>query len=293
MPSDTATTDDEFPTIAGNLYARWTLDCLTEIAYAISTDAISRPQLYQSDDIPDDLVPLRMSYGTAPHFPNSTQRQAMMMPILGSSDGFKGAGSQSSFQIARRKFVDACAAFAEQASQIEGSILEDRIRSSAKILRAHFHGIRGKSFLLSEKQIQALFDITVRTLKAPGVTKIFGIGHLEPEWPMDSTDPNGAKLVENLGSALSLSGNNRLTFTDFLLLQRVAQEGSHTIRLLLSGDPLSDKDITSLIGRGYMWGTSLRELPGVTQPVPQSAAMTQFPRAPQRATAQSPQVRTR
>jgi hypothetical protein len=276
MASASATTIDEFPTTAGTLYARWTLDCLAEISYAISKDAISRPQLYQSDDIPDDLVTLRMSYGTAPHFPNSTQRQAMMIPILGPSDGLStGASTQSSFQIARRQFVDACAAFAEQASEVEGSILEDRVRSSAATLRAHFQGMRGKSFRLSVHQINALFEIAIGTLHAPGVTKVFGIGHIEPEWPFNSMDPNGAKLVESVGIALSLSGYCKLTFTDFLLLQRIAQEGSEAIHVLLSVDPLSDKDLKSLIRRGYTWGASLREAPGCAQYVPQGAIAAQ------------------
>ena len=200
MEANSATTDKEFPAAAGNLYAHWTLNCLAEISYAISNDAVGRPQLYQSDDIPDDLVAIRMSYGTTPHLPNSAQRQAMITPILGPSDGSRagtmtGAVSQSSFQIARRKFVDACAAFAQQASDIEGGILEDRVRSSAATLRAHFEGIRGKSFRLTAQQISALFGITTRILKSPGVTKVFGIGH---------TSRHG-RLAQWIRTALSLS----------------------------------------------------------------------------------------
>jgi hypothetical protein len=295
MPSaSSATTDDEFPTVAGNLYARWALDCLADIAYAISTDAIARPQLYQSDDIPDDLVTLRMSYGTAPHFPNATQRQAMMMPILGPSDGLRrGASSQSSFRIARRNLLDACAAFAEQASDIEESILEDRIRSCAGTLRAHFQGIRGKSFRLSAQQINALFEVALRILKTSGITKVFGIEHIEPEWPFNSMEPNGAKFVESVGIALSLTGNCKLTFTDFLSLQLIAREGSQAIHALLSVDPLSGKELKALIRRGYTWGASLREASGGSQNVPQPTPVAQTQMNPQRATLPRPQVAPR
>src|SRR5215472_16650573 len=115
--------DEEFPEIAAKLYGQWTLDCLGDISYAIVNDAVARPQLYQSDDIPDDLVALRMSYGSTPNLPNSMQRQAMMVPILGQSDGrtsgaASGGRTTSSFQVARRKFVDACAAFAQHATDI-------------------------------------------------------------------------------------------------------------------------------------------------------------------------------
>jgi hypothetical protein len=124
--------DEEFPEIAAKLYGQWTLDCLGDISNAIANDVVARPQLYQSDDIPDDLVTFRMSYGTASHFPNPTQRQAMMAPILGQSDGrasgaTSGSGIKSSFQIARKKFVDACAAFAQYASDIERSVLEEEV----------------------------------------------------------------------------------------------------------------------------------------------------------------------
>jgi hypothetical protein len=297
--SASATTDDKFPTMAGNLYARWTLDCLAEIAYAISADAIYRPQVYQSDDIPDELVNLRMSYGTAPHLPNSSQRQAMMIPILGPSDGLRtAASSQSSFQMARRKFFEACAGFARHASDVERSILEDQVRFSAAILRAHFEGIRGKSFRLSTQQINDLFEIALRTLKAPGVTKVFGIGHIAPEWPFNSMDSNGAKLVESVGIALSLSGNCKLTFTDFLLLQRIAREGSQAIHVLLSVDLLSDEELKSLIKRGYTWHASLREVPGGSAAAvaqsqmnnPQRAPLPQSQTNPQRAILPQPQM---
>ena len=290
MDGASAASSDEFPAVAGNLYAQWTLDCLVDISYAISQDAISRPELYQSDDIPDEIVTLRMSYGTAPHLPNTPQRQAMMMPILGPSDGLwtgqmMPARSTSSFQIARRKFVDACAAFAQQASDIEGPILEDRVRSAAATLRGHFHGMRGKTFGLSVHQMKASFDIAIRILKSPGISKVFGVGHIDPGWPLHSTDPNGAKLVEFVGTALS--GVQKVTFTDFLLLQRIAEEGAQSIQVLLSADHhLSDQELKSVINRGYIWGADLREVwPVATQYAPPSAAVAQPQAMAQRAMA--------
>ena len=78
-----------FPAFVGHLYAIWTLDCLEEIGYAVSVDFITRPHLYLGDDIPDQIVQLRMTYGTEAQFPNTAQRQAMMMPVFGRSDGLK------------------------------------------------------------------------------------------------------------------------------------------------------------------------------------------------------------
>lgn len=284
-----AATDEEFSVAAGDLYAHWTLNCLPEISYAVSNDAVARPQLYKSDDIPDDLVTMRMSYGTTPRLPNAEQRQAMITPILGPSDGSRSgmmmaAVSQSSFQIARRKFVDACTAFAQQATHVEGEILEERVRSSAETLRAHFQGIRGKSFRLTVQQINALFDIATHILKSPGITKVFGIEHIESTWPLKSMDPNGATFIESAGTTLPMSGDWKLTFTNFLLLQRLAREGSQAIHVLLSVDSLSDKELELLIGKGYTWGASLREASLSAQYPPQpttgSQAQMTRPRAP-------------
>lgn len=275
--------DNRFPAEAGNLYALWTLDCLADITYAVSNDAISRPQLYQ-DDIPDDLVILRMAYGTARELPNSAQRQAMMLPILGPSDGLTTGAvttpSGQDFQTARTNFVDACAAFAQQASEAQRAMLEDRIRFSAATLRTHFEGVYGKSFALSLKQMSDLSDLVLPILKSPGVTKVFSINDIDPGWPFESADLDGAKLIEAIGAGLALSGDYRFTFAEFLSLQRVAQEGSAAIEALLSGEAPSvsggapsGKELWSLIRRGYIWGESLREMPARSQNGSQAATV--------------------
>ena len=121
------------------------MDCLVEIAYAISIDFITRPQLYLSEDIPDPIVDLRMTWGTAVAFPNTAQRQVMMMPIFGRSDGLRpdaGTGS-APFHIARKKLIDACVAFSERAVDTGVPMLEERVRSALVPLQAHFQRLRG------------------------------------------------------------------------------------------------------------------------------------------------------
>jgi hypothetical protein len=55
----------------------------------------------------------------------------------------------------------------------------------------------------------------------------------DARWPFDSVDPNGAKLVENIGLTLTLPPDCKLSYTRFILLQRVAQEGGRTLSLAL------------------------------------------------------------
>jgi hypothetical protein len=252
---------DDFPQLIGHLYATWTLDCLIEIGYAVSVDFITRPQLYLSEDIPDPIVDLRMSYGTDPRFPNTAQRQAMMMPVFGRSDGLRPDASTGTapFHVARKKLVDACIAFSERVVDTGIAMLEERVRSAIVPLRAHFEAFRGKSIQLTTQQMNAISNTVVSILQSPDVAKVFSVSPPESGWPFDSDDPNGAKLVENAGSVLPLPQECKVGYTKFILLQRVAREGVQALSLVLTTNPSSEEQLLALISKVYTWGTSLRD----------------------------------
>jgi hypothetical protein len=254
-----SSTGDPFLQLVGDLYTRWTFDCLTEIGYAVAVDFITRPQLYQADDIPDAIVDLRMQYGTSNYFPNGAQRLAMMNPIFGRSDGWRpdATSSTSSFYIARKKLIDAAIAFSERAVDSGVSMLEDRVRSALVPLRAHFDGLRGKSIRLSAQQIRTESTTVVGILTAAGVARVFSVLPAETGWPLTSNDPNGAKLVEAAGNVLTLAPDCKMSYTKFILLQRVAVEGGRALTTTLN--PASDDNLANLISQLYSWGTSLRD----------------------------------
>src|SRR3954471_2351336 len=130
MPTaKSAASSGNFGTLVGRLYSIWTLDALVEIGYAISTHFITRPQLYLSDDIPDAIVDIRMSWGTDARFPNTAQRLVLMTPIFGRSDGLAPDASTGAapFHVARKKLVDACIAFSERAVDTGIAMLKDRV----------------------------------------------------------------------------------------------------------------------------------------------------------------------
>jgi len=256
-----AASSNDLSALISRLYAEWSLDCLVEIGYAISVDFVTRPQLYLSDDIPDRIVQLRTSYGTDAQFPNTAQRQAIMAPIFGRSDGLKPDASTASapFHIARKKFLDACVAFSERAVDSGISMLEERVRSAVVPLRAHFQGLAGKSIRLTGNQMKAISDTVDGILVAPGVAKVFSVSAADPKWPFDSDDSNGAKLVEIAGSTLTLPPECKLGYTKFILLQRVAQEGARTLPLVLGANVQDEKELLGLISQAYTWGTSLRD----------------------------------
>jgi hypothetical protein len=259
---DTAKSSPEtFSTLVGDLYSRWTLDGVTEIGYAVSVDMIVRPQLYQSDDIPEAVVALRMSYGTAAETPNTAQRLAMMTPIFGRSDGMKPDAStaSSSFHVARKKLVDAAIAFSERAVDTGVAALADRVRSALVPLRSHFEGLNGRSFRLSYQQIKAESSNVINLMTSSGIARVFGVSAADKAWPLGSNDPNGAKLVEAAGAALALAPDYKMGYTKFILLQRVALEGGRALTTVFGTPPDSEKDLSTLVSQLYLWGTSLRD----------------------------------
>lgn len=64
------------PTFLADMYARWTLDCLIEIAHAVSIDYFSSPEYYQGEDTPDEIVDL------CGGFPKGDQRHLMAGAIF-------------------------------------------------------------------------------------------------------------------------------------------------------------------------------------------------------------------
>jgi hypothetical protein len=255
------------------LYEIWTLDCLIEIAYAVSTDFVARPQLYLGGTIPAAIVDLRMSWGTDAGFPNGVQRQAMMLPIFGRSDGLMPDTSTgtATFHVARRKLIDACIAFSERAVDSGIAMLLERVRSALVPLRAHFEALAGqegqpgKSLeLTATRQMFPIADVAVSILLSPDVAKVFGVGPADSRWPFGSTNPDGAKLVESIGAKLTLPQECKLSYTKFILLQRVAQEGARSLPLVLTTDPSVEQELLALVTQVYSWGTSLRDYQQMT-----------------------------
>src|SRR5437773_4292122 len=78
----------------GLMYKRWTLDCVVNIAYAVSLDFSQRPELYQEvgNATADKLTQLQSDVGYEANFPNVNTRQILMSPIFGESDGH-GSGN--------------------------------------------------------------------------------------------------------------------------------------------------------------------------------------------------------
>ena len=261
------TTSTDIERKLGMMYFRWTLDCIVELAYAVSNDFVARPRFYQDDDIPKGILNLRMSYGTNPSLPNTQQRELIFSPILGNSEcgmpdnGMNG--SQSAFYKARKKLIEAAVVYSERIYESGLAMLEERVRSALVPIRSHLNSVYGFSLQVSNAQSEDIFNLSSEILSSPTVASVFGVEPAGGKWPLDSDnveDANGAKLVEAIGKNLSVATEYVFSYEKFILLQRVAREGRLAIEWIVSPDPVTDeKALRELVKRVYTWSASMSE----------------------------------
>ena len=141
-------------------------------------------------------------------------------------------------------------------------MLLERVRSAIVPLRAHFQALAGKSIGLSGGQMNAISNTVVSILVAPSVAKVFSVSPAVAQWPFGSDDPNGAKLVEIVGTTLPLPQDCKLSYTKFILLQRVAPGGrADAAAAVLTANLDKEQDLLALISPGLHLGHVAARLP--------------------------------
>ena len=245
--------------LIGAMYFRCTLDNLIELAYKVSIDFTHRPHLYKNCNVTDELVSLQMSYGHTTGFPNLEQRRSMYIPIFGKSDGaqFENANF-SAFHQLREKLIESSKAYSERVHETGLQMLEERVRSANIPLNNYLSNVNGRALQASFYQINNIFQIAIRILRNQDVARAFGVGLINGLWPFQNNDPNGAMLVELIGTNFKNQSNFIMTHDKFVLLQRVASEGQLALNLVLSANLDAPDQLRELITRTYVWGSSLR-----------------------------------
>jgi hypothetical protein len=277
----------------GLMYKRWTLDCVVEIAHAVAVDFSDRPELYQqvADDIAAKLTDLQANYGFQDDFPDMPIRQRLMKPIFSESDGHGSGNDGSAFQAYRLPVLAAAADFAENAQPTGFPMLRERVKNELVAFKTEMVNLQGASLSQTDSRMALIFDIAQTILKDPSVFAVFGINAaIDPAWPLESTDPQGAELIQNITTQLPDLPYGVISREMFVHIQRIAEKGFQSIRIILDTNIEDPKfDIDPLITELYAWGSELR-LVGGARPQPQPPRM-QPPVAV--ATAYSPAQRRR
>jgi len=245
--------------LLADLYARWTLDCLVEIACSVSRDFVARPEFYKAGGVANDIVRLRMEYGTTSRLPNQAQRQEIALPVLGASEAY-GADATDKFRALRKPLFDAASVFSERSIADSGESMRQAILSAVQLFQPYLMSFDGVSIRRSYEQVVSVTDAAYTILRSPGIAQVFGVNPPPvDEWPIGSNDSNGALLVRAIGEKLQLAPQCVLNEEKFQRLRRVAQQGRDALKAIVSSpDPAGDA-LHSLITTIYTWAISLRD----------------------------------
>lgn len=250
----------------GLMYKRWVLDCVIFLGHAVSLDFSNRPELYQQvkDDIANKLTDIQSEYGFAPNFPDTTIRTQLMKPIFGASDGHGNRNDGSSFQTSRTPVLAAAVDFSENAQPTGFPMLRERVRSAIVPFRNQMSDLNGTSFQKTTVRMTNIFDTAADILKEPNVFAVFGISSSEkppwpdPNWPLKSDNPQGAKLIEKITTQLPDMPYGVISRDKFVRMQRIAEKGFQSIFKILETDiEKDDAKLDDLIRELYAWGSDL------------------------------------
>jgi hypothetical protein len=269
MPNDDVSQPkNQFSQQLAQLYQRWTLDIIPSLGYAVSLDFSHRPELYKDikNTTAKNLTNIQSQYGYAPDFPNRDIRLMLLKPIFGLSDGHRnGNDNVSAFKKARMPVLTAAAGFAENAQPTAFPMHRERIRSAIVPLRRYMEDLEGASFEQTSLRVSKLFDTAAAILRAAEVARVFGInGTIDNDWPLKSTNSEGAKLVEKMTTQLPDMPHGIIARDSFVSMQRLAEKGYQSISMILDNDIDSDNDLLdALTAQLYAWGSELRLIGGV------------------------------
>src|SRR5260370_15055094 len=200
MP-DEKTTGGRPPGLGGQLalmYKRWVLDSIVMSAFAVSKDFSRRPELYQdvTSDVAKRITDIQSRYGYDGDFPDDNQRNMLLMPIFGVSDGGPKVDESSAFYGTRRNVIAAATDYSENAQPTGFPMLRERFRSALVPFRTFLSDRGGASLSETDRRHKSLFGVAEMILKNINIRVVFGINKdIDKNLPLDNADPIGAKLM--------------------------------------------------------------------------------------------------
>jgi hypothetical protein len=257
-----ATATHHYRDLVGDMYSRWTLDAVVEIAHAVSLDYVARPDFYRGP-VPDKIVDLLSSWGYSRNYPDKHQRSRMNFPVFGACDGYrppKGVMTiTDKFHQYREPLFKACVAYTERTITDSRGGLREAVVEAMTFFPSFLRNFDGHSIRSSYEQIRFISDLSFDILRSSTVSGAFGVAPAPSEnWPLKADDQKGSQLIAVISSTLQLkdSGLSQEAFTKLRLL---AQDGGEALEAVLLDDPIGEKQFERLVQKVYTWAKSLAD----------------------------------
>ncbi len=254
-----------------DLYGRWALNPLVDIARAIAYDVVVRPQNYR--DLPEDaariLTDFRFKLGSDPDWPDAFQRTLSFKVLCKVS-----LASPPVRAVALR--------YGQYPDGDRNAQILDALRDAVAGVRAQLTPLEGHALAMVSRETRPIFERSVQLFQEPQIAQAFGLPPAPADdWPLGGNfSGDGAYLVAEIVRALRLTAclggiyrrigrenvadrplvplvTVALPNDKFIKLQKAAFFGAMTLSKLLAE---SDADDPELLSSAYKWTKALQTL---------------------------------
>jgi hypothetical protein len=254
------------PTIA-DLYERWTLDIIPSLGQPCAALCRDYPQEFKN--VPTatlgTLADLRYRTGYDSNYLDEQSRKALLMPVLGESDGVKGGNRSDGFHRSADALRGRAKDFVQRVFTTGEAQLRNAFRDAATTFQRYLTTVDGNVVADADVRLRKHFDDVVAILQTTQFAAGLGLpAAAGAPWPLNQTwDGDGAMLVQAVTKRAQASGGTPIvTDEEFLQIQRIASYGAETIEAVLTVPAIWTTDTTTdaAIDQAYRWWTAITEL---------------------------------
>jgi hypothetical protein len=252
------------------LYELWTLDVVSDIGLVCGSVFAGHAQQFKNvgTATADGIALLRYTTGNDAQHLDATQRSDVCEPLLGASDGTRHDFTGSAFHEAAEGVRQAAVDFVQRSFDSGEAQLRNAFRDAARSFDAYLTTVEGGVTDSAVRRIEPHFDEVVAVLRDPDFTSGLGLPPApSAPWPrFGDLRGDGAVVVEALALEASNAGlttQDPVDRTEFVAIQRIADQGAETIDTILADPVLAkDADADSAINGAYLWWTAIRDFRG-------------------------------
>jgi hypothetical protein len=254
------------------LYQLWTLDVIPGLGQTCAVLCRDHPQEFKNVPAKTLLTLGDLQYRTGfdSTYLDDAGRRALVMPVLGESDGTKTRERSGPFHQSADALRNRAKDFVQRPVYSTGQgQLRDAFRDAATTFQQYLTTVNGNVVDDATLRLGTHFNVVIGILQTKDFANGLGLPPAPaapPNWPLiPAWDGDGAHLVQAITERAKMpTGGMPIKETEFSQIQRIAFYGAATITATLTDAAIwtTDANTDAAITLAYRWGTAIVELTG-------------------------------